>query len=369
MIHIIKMNEMNETSVNYTTYTYYDLEYLLRTYGSTWTLDILNLTVFTAVSVIGLILNLFGLVVFLDKSEFNIPLYQYIRVSLVANSILCLASVFNFLATSYRLIAWSNSYWTQAYYNYVYSCIINLSYFYVSVLDIVILLDRIANFDKRFKTWFKLSPYTICIVIFVICALIDSPYYFVFMPGSFTAYLDRNTTFTIWFANTTPFAQSPVGRIVNFTLCAVRDGLVMIIHIVLNIISIHMLKNHLRKKKRITQGPGTLIGNVTFLREHLTNSTEQVVVNKMSSKDAAAKADLNATLMVIIMCILSICAHVFTLTMILYSNLHFNLLVFILYFIGDFFLPLKAMLDFFLLLRFNKKFKQISCRLLKLGGK
>jgi hypothetical protein len=62
------------------------------------------------------------------------------------------------------------------------------------------------------------------------------------------------------------------------------------------------------------------------------------------------------------MCILSVFSHIFTLVMIIYSYFYFNITVFWLYFIADFFLPLRGTLDFILFVFFNKKFRNSVAR-------
>ena len=327
----------NSTTINnQTTSNYYTLDDLLTSYGSTWILDILNLYLFTVISVLSLIANLFGFIIFYNMRN-SLPLYQYLRFYCISNVVMSLASVFNFLATSYRIISWSNSFWTQAYYNYVYTAIINLSYFYSSVLDVVILLDRIAIINKLVKIYLnKLSPTLICIVLFGLCTVIDFPYFFVFEPDSITEKLDANTTFTVWFANTTPFAKSQLGKILTFTIYAIRDFFVVIVQIALSILSTVLLKKYLNKKMKIN-----------------SNSINFKQISQIS------KLDMNATIMVTVVCILSICSHVFTIVMVLYPYFNLNIIVFVLYFVGDFFLPLKGLLDFFVFLAFNKKFRSV----------
>jgi hypothetical protein len=52
----------------------------------------------------------------------------------------------------------------------------------------------------------------------------------------------------IWFANTSRFAVSPLGKILTFMVYAFRDGIVMVVQIALNFSSMFFLKQHLRKK-------------------------------------------------------------------------------------------------------------------------
>ena len=330
----------NSTDNNQTTGYYYTLDDLLTSYGSTWILDILNLYLFTTISVFSLIANLFSFIIFC-KMENSLPLNQYLRVYCISNVVLSLVSVFNFLATSYRLISWSNSFWTQAYYNFVYTPISNLSYFFSSALDVVILLERIAIFNKTVKIYLdKLSPTLVCIVLFALCTIIDFPYFFVFAPNLFTGKLDENTSITVWFADITPLAKSQLGRILTFSFYAIRDFINMIVQIALSIFSTVLLKKYLNKKMKI-------------------------INSNFSNFKQVSKSDTNAVIMVTVVCILSICSHIFMIVSIIYSFFNLNIIVFVLYFVCDFFLTLKGLLDIFVFLTFNKKFRSVSLQIIR----
>jgi hypothetical protein len=88
---------------------------------------------------------------------------------------------------------------------------------------------------------------------------VDIPYFLVFAPFSFTARLNRTETFTVWFANTTPFAVSQFGKILTFMVYAVRDGSVMFAQITLNCMPIVLLKRYLTEKMKITKKPSQSI--------------------------------------------------------------------------------------------------------------
>jgi hypothetical protein len=98
----------------------------------------------------------------------------------------------------------------------------NYGYFYGTILDIVIALDRIANFNGLVKRSLqKLSPYKMCIVLFVFCFLVDLAYFFVFVTGSVTFdVIDANGKtirgYVLWYADISAFAKSKVGTIVLY---------------------------------------------------------------------------------------------------------------------------------------------------------
>jgi hypothetical protein len=74
--HHIKfsINKMNTNNISNNSVVYYTLDELLTSNGSTWYLDYFNMYLVTIVSILGFLLNLFSLVIFLDK-EFQTDLY------------------------------------------------------------------------------------------------------------------------------------------------------------------------------------------------------------------------------------------------------------------------------------------------------
>lgn len=364
--------------MNQSSQYYYDIDEILRTYGSTVELDNLNLYPFTIVSAVGVVLNLFTCLVY-RQSEFRvISVYQYFFVYAVTNIVLCLFSCFNFLATSYRIISWSNSYWTQFYYNYIYSPGINICYFYSSVLDIFILLDRLAVFNVSIKNWFtRIRPNKMCLIGLVVCLVVDSPYFYVFMPSSVEKRIDANTNFTIWFASNTPFATSNIGRALSYLVYSIRDVLVLVIKVILNIVSTITLKRFLDKKLKIVSSNriqpiemsmAQVNNKSRIMTTELGSTTNPANKNETSSSYKATKANRNSAIMVIVICTISFITHLLTMTMILYANFNFNIYVFILYFLGDFCLPLKACIDFVVFFSFNNKFREACYRILRIRG-
>jgi hypothetical protein len=348
--------------------TYYTMDEVLTMYGSTWALDSLNFYLCTIVSVIGFVLSILGFVVF-SKSEFNIPLYAYLRVFCLTSVAMCSVCIFKFVANSYRILSWSNSFGTQVYFNYVMIPLSNLFYFHSTVLDIVILLDRICLLNIQMKQkmkWLHQYPYRLCAFIFMLCILVDFPYFFVFIPAQATVQLNQTTPFVIHYSSTSPFAASELGKILTFMVYAVRDVAVMVIQFSLNIASAVLLKRHFQKKQKIS-ATSTLQGRsvVSEATTHETAEPSRQSGARKTKKVEFSKLENDTTIMIMIMCVVSFLVHVILLFAIIYPLNNLNLLVFTLYFVTDFNLPLKALIDFFLFYRFNKKFKEGFVNLFK----
>jgi hypothetical protein len=225
---------------------------------------------------------------------------------------MCFLLIFNFAYVSYRLFPWGNSFWAQAYYDFVYGNVSSVFYFFGSMLDIVILIDRIANFNKKVKERLtNLSPYKVGAIVLVVCLVIDMPYFILYMPGEVVAQINATTTFTIWFSATTPLATSRIGAALIFVCYGLRDVGVVVIEVFLNLVSMFYLKQFLNKKKRMTEGglsvrdgtvsqavkshnPSTVTAAVKQGPKARTVST----VSKKSNRDQISSADQKATVMV-----------------------------------------------------------------------
>jgi hypothetical protein len=118
---------------------------------------------------------------------------------------------------------------------------------------------------------------------------------------------------------------------------AIRDLLVLMIQMVMNALSVYLLKKYLNEKRRL-QGSVTL---ATEVADRISNS------------------DRRATFMAILMCLCSAFDHGFMFLCNIYAYFEFNLLVFILYTVANFLLPLRCCLDFALFFYFNKNFQRV----------
>jgi hypothetical protein len=315
--------------------------------GSSWLTDVLNFYPFTIFGILGLTLNLLAFAILANKREFHMSMYTYLRVYTVQNSIMCLISTFNFLCTSYRLFSFVNSYTAQLFAQFIYIPIANFCYFYNGVLEILILLDRISIMNLRVKQCIKLSPAKICLIAGLACFIIDLPYYFTYEPGAKTILLSGNTTFTAWYLGTTSFATSQPGTVIVFVVAAVRDILVMLILVVLNVTSFILLSRYFKQKRQSISGscPGRA-GSI---------STQ----DRAAAEGHVSRAEKRAVIMVTLMCVMSVASHVSILIATVYSFFYLNLTLTHLSLNCNLILVLRCFIDFFLFYAFNTNFKRV----------
>jgi hypothetical protein len=203
------------------------------------------------------------------------------------------------------------------------------------------------------------------------------------MPGEATVNLNQTTSFTIHFSTTSAFSTSQLGQVLTFVVYAFRDGAVMLAQFVLNIMSMILFKKYLNKKNKIlstvvhksNEHRTTHIHDIVALEPPVRTNvmsiaavclSDQRVSTQTLKKPSLSKSDTNVTSMVIVMCLMSFLVHIILLVSTIYPVFYFNIINFILYFIIDFSLPLKALIDFFLFYFFNKNFKKCTLKLFNL---
>jgi hypothetical protein len=245
------MNETNKTNAADPPDFFLSKDQWLTIFGSTWSLDMFMSYPYIIASILGFIFNSYSLAVFQD-AEFNIDLYKYMRVYCVNNMAVCLFGAGNCFFATKRLLPWSNSYYTSAYSSFFYIPMMNVHNLNGSLIDIYILLDRIANFNNRVKAWINWPVYKTCIITFIACFLFNIPSFVSFSPWPVTVMLNSTSPFTIWLTGTSDyFGSNLIGKIWLGFFLAVRDFGVMAAQISLNLYSIVLLKQHLGKKRAL----------------------------------------------------------------------------------------------------------------------
>jgi hypothetical protein len=368
------MNTSNTTSQYYPSF-----EFWLQVFGSTMFIDTLYFAFVPLVSLLGFIFNLIGLKVLFNNQFKSTKLYSYLKVYMVNSALVCLASV-GIIFNSRRYFNLQNSYFSNFYIVYIYIVIVNTGYFYGGLLDILIILDRIFIIKNKSTLLSKQSSWLICFVLFVVCLSINFPYFFVFYPSSLSVRLSDVESYTFYFFDVTTFAKSKIGTIITFTQYFFRDFFTLASEIILNLLSIYFLRRYLVKKAKMTSAstrtftnnqPSLKLGDkqnkqnkqdkAMTVQDLTSNNTGQNSMHTLNStnpkKKNISKSDLKATLMVIIMTILSIMEHSFMLLCLLYFNFFTNLTAFTLGCLANTSVALKHSSNFLIFILFNKNFR------------
>ena len=318
---------MNDILINYTidfNYTliiddndeYFMKDYWLSQFASTWTIDSLYLFINTPLGMVGCILNTLSLIILFKKEFQDMKLYSYLRIysfnSLVSN----LFETFLFVTATFRYFEFSNSYGAAFYGCYLYLPIVNTCFFYGSFLDIWINLERISIFRKGVKYWLKYSPLQIGLVLFVFAVLIASPFFFANEPAFYDATLSLTSSFRIFFWGKTKFSQTLAGKVLIGMAYFMRDIFTSFLEISINLISIYLLQKYLNEKGKTNKRK--FVSNIQVGNDEgnlmLSNSLRAMNRSRMTIfRFEISKMDKNVTMMVIILCSISIFVHIISL--------------------------------------------------------
>lgn len=342
------------------------LEEALASVGSTWPIDIWMLYPYFILSLVGVICNIFNLVVF-NHISFNSPLYKYLRVYCFTNIVYCLFGMARAFTTSYHIIWWANSKPVRCFYAYVYVPVSNIAYFFNSLIDILILFDRIAFFSRpaqRFLRSIKLSPYQKCFVALLVTIFLYSPMFVAPEPSSFTVKV-MNQSAVVWFHKNSAYANSKLGIILKAIVLAFKDGLTTTLQVSLNLVSLFMFKAFLEKKRNLVLL--LPISTAQSVQNQSTRDHEDIILSQIANPTRReSSTEQMASLMAISLVSLSILEHSMYTVSYIYSYAPFNLTTFIFFYYNSFFGSIKRILDLVVYLTFNKQFRTVSWRILRL---
>ena len=328
---------MNSTPESHTLDDWY------RYYGTTRLVDILYMYALTPLSALSFIFNSLTLVVLL-KSPFNkSPIFSYLRIYIANSVILSALMITVFVSNTYRIFSFTNTYGAIAYGAYFHTPVTSIFYFYGTLVEIFISLERSLKFlPARFRLNAVTKFKTVCFSGFVFSLVLNLPVFFIYYPQWSDVELETNTTFRINYWALTDFQVSLYGKVLNFVVNFVRDVLFLVFKIGLNIVSVYIVRRYLGKIKL----------SVTSVTLKLNMETSQV-----TNKDYVNKTDRNLTLMAIVMSVLSIFENIFYAVVYTYYAISPNEVSYGLFFLSYFSIAFKNCLNFFVLFRLNNMFR------------
>lgn len=193
------------------------------------------------------------------RDKFSLPMFDYIRVHCLNSLMVNFFSIFVFVNTSTRYIAWTNSFSALMFYVLDFH-FIQLGYFYGTALDLLVITERISAFSPRLKqlltTKFP-SPYKLSLIALFAVIIINWAYYTANVPAKATLNLVVNATsgqrvpYVIWYSGVTKFISYSPGKYFVYILFGFRDGFLMIVELSLNVTLVYLLHRHLRKKSKL----------------------------------------------------------------------------------------------------------------------
>ena len=370
--------------------------------GSTWTLDSLFVYLNLPIAILGFVLNLISFRTF-SKMKFRRKkiYHSYLKVYTFTSSLSCFLAIFTFLIAAPRYFSFALTS-LASFYKCVLGVWISTSlYYFLSVLDCLLLLERISNLTNniRIKSFFNYDSWIVCSCLFVICNLINSPSFFVASPRNDDYYaeiivnLDKIKEFT--YCKREPFFFTSSGRLIIILVVILRDFVTLIIEICLSIYSFILFKRYLSRRADVLYLNSNLATSINMLNNSSTvkqennrvyineaivnDDTDQDIItissdninnpnniNNQNVRDIITKAESfnsRLTRMTIYISIFSLMSHFsIAITFIDVTLDDRSMFIFISSFISCFLSVVKYVCNFFLFYRFNRSFRnKLTC--------
>ena len=349
---------MNSTNNQTSPIYYMSKQEWLDFFGASILIDTIKVYLFTPLALLGVILNVISFIVFNLKDFRNQPLYSYLRI-FTLNSILIEAlQATAFLVTAYKYFDFSNTYAALFYYSYLYTPILSTAYFYGTILDVLITLERICQLNKKFTIIKNASPILLSLVSLIFCMIINIPFFMI----NNVSFIDLNTSpiefYRFFYYNYSDFASSFAGRLLTYVAYSIRDVFMFMAQVVLGIILIVLVKSYTNRRKRLFN-----LGQSSTPDQSSLNSEKPQTTANTEMRKRDSKRERKVTLMVVFMCFLCLVEHIFVLVSIVYYYFFIDSFANLLALIASFTIIIKNLSNFFFFFFFNKLFRDKLKRL------
>jgi hypothetical protein len=221
--------------------------------GSTPLFDSLFTYFNGSIAVLATMLNLASFIVFKKIKLYKKAFHQYLKCYTLFCTLICLIAIFNNIFTAPRFINLKTSLFSfyKCKITYWFTATIN---FYLNSLDCILLFERISCLTNKrmIKKFFEINSYLICLILFIVCNLINLTSYFFFSSRNESEYemaiqnIKVLNNFTYCFRE--PFFQDWPGRAIPIVIVVFRDGFILIAQIVLSLCSIIMFRRYLKEQ-------------------------------------------------------------------------------------------------------------------------
>jgi hypothetical protein len=291
------MNNTTELNKN-ATESYYSLEYWLKVFGSIYALDVVNVALIP-IGIIGAVLNILALIV-MRAENFNLPFYTYLRAYTYCSICICLLNATLFTTGTRKLLKFTNTKETVQYYCFFYGPLITIINLYGSFIDVVLSMERIVLLSKKLEWFRKIDPKLLCVIFAIITNLFTWPYWTNYRAEQLTVMLNETTPFVIHYYKFKMFSIALSNYF--YVLPYISDTFPIVLEIVLNMISIILIKKYTKNKMRILTRVRTrakiTVRNDSSIERSATNTNNPSTIR-------ARRMEVKLTILVIILSILS----------------------------------------------------------------
>lgn len=321
--------------MNSTNKTFYPLDYWFSLYGYSYFGDIILAYAITPVWLASLILSIFSILVLLKAPFWGPKFFDYMRLYVANCLILSLMSLTTILAFTRRFFKVANTNEAAFYGCYVFFPAQNSLFLFSSCIEICLVVERnLYLLPARFRRIKLIGFNKFFFILFIICLLANVPSMFLFETAFADVQLDPNTPFRLWYFGVTSFLKSLTGQIFNYLGYILREILPMLLKIIVNSLSIYLVRSYIKKKQNIRATT-------------TTTTADSYMVN----------FDRKQTYIALVMSSFSLLEHIIYITSYVLYFIVQSELSSIFYFIAVLIIGIKHLIIFFILLAFNNLFR------------
>lgn len=273
----------------------FTLDYWFSYFGVTFELDVLYMYILTIFSLLSIFLNSLVFKVIL-KIKFNLSIiYSYFRLYIFNSLIISILLMTTFIGNTYRTFKFTNTYLALAFAIYGNTPLLSTFYFYSTLLEIIIILERTERFiAPKYRYLRKFNFNNICMATFLFSFVLNFPTFFNYHPGFSDVQLNDSLTFRIYYWALSDYSNSLFGSILSFTIYFIRDFMFLVLKIALNVYSVYLIKKYLAKIRPVPVFSISVVEEISHFNQDYITKTDRNLIN-----------------MVIIMCIISIFENIF----------------------------------------------------------
>jgi hypothetical protein len=252
-----------------------DLESILYSLGFVFSIEMVYLTINLAISVVGIILNIFSVIIFLRPAFYSAnspPLFAYLRYEAI------IGVLGNIIGAVYGIILCPdtiplvNNYPSQFIEAFIAVPVYNITYYAKFLVEIMIVVDRIIILAPSFSSRFGLNKlhkikrtWLVFLVIWIFSFMINYPYIYLLNAPSVNTLINYGYpgyqvyTINAYSRNSWSSVDNP-GYYPMLFIYIFKNCFTFGFETVLNIISLILFQRHLAQKTKLT-GPKMSVVN------------------------------------------------------------------------------------------------------------
>jgi hypothetical protein len=264
-----------------------NFNYFLTQTGSTWFSESIYFYTVAPFGIFGILLNILSIIILVKLQDGSFSIFKYMRVFTI-NSLVLSLMIFLFIFTHLpRHFQFSITYLARFYRCVIMINLANMLNFYESVLNILIMLERISSFVLKYKKYTNIPPYKTSLLCLIGCILVCIPTYFlskVQTQVDFIYHIEHfnESQIELKYCHKTEFSQSIYGKIIISMVIIIMNGLTVLVEIYLTTITLINFRKYLRKRSSLHSRNNK---SKTLLLEIRRDEGENQITKKSSFKN------------------------------------------------------------------------------------